>query len=499
MLVVPCLAQDYYAATLEAAQVVPPATGAGAGFGVFRHDPATGQLRCFVHADGLGSAAQGVAVRLGAAGTTGSALLQLTASGGGAFTGAGSLNATQASALAGQGLYVEIRTTLLPLGEIRGQIVPSRANRFRAALAGTHVVPPVTTTATGEMEALFYEPERRLVYFLATSGLASPQGAELRRAAEGSNGPLVAVLDGQTASGAGFCGATPRLSATDAAALLGNDCYVQVPSSSAPSGELRGQLERDIGPFVGTLAGAQVVPVTPSTAVGGVQVTVMPDGTVSIDGSFSPLVGTATAVEIRVAPPLSNGPLVFAAPIAGSKFSGSHQPSQAQLTDLLAGNWYVTVKSSVYRQGELRAQMLVGSRPTTFGRGCPGSHGGEPKIGARQGAAIGTPFSMDLFAAGSARISLLAFGSERDQFASLLLPLPAPSVGVAAPGCTLLLAPQLLEARLSDASGCASFALAMPLLPNLRGSRHVAQWFVLDAAANAAGLIASDALTFTIE
>jgi hypothetical protein len=498
-LVLPCFAQDYYSAALDGQQVVPAATGPAAGFAVLRYQPTSGQLRCFAHLEGLQSPVQSAAVRLGASTANGPVLLPLAAAGAGAWTGSKLLNATEAAALASAGLYLDVRTTLLPLGEVRGQIVAARANRFRAALGGSQVVPPVTTTATGQLEAIFYEPERRLVYFLSNAGVGTVLGVDLRRAAIGNNGPLVAALDGQAQNGVDFCGATGRLGAADTAALLGNDCYLQVRTAATPTGELRGQLERDIGPFVGALSGAQVVPATPSTAAGGVQVTVRPDGAVRIDGSFTTLVGAPTAVEVRQAPPLSNGPLVFTVPLAGASFTGTHTPTQPQLNDLLAGNWYVTVASSTYRQGELRGQLLVGARPTTFGRGCVGAHGRRPKIGARQGAVIGAPFSMDLFAAGSGQIALLGFGAERDQFAALPLPLMAASVGVAAPGCALLLMPQLFEARVTDVAGCARVALDVPVVPSLRGSRHVAQWLVLDGAANPAGLVASDALSLVIE
>jgi len=499
LFVVVCTAQDYYAAALEGAQVVPPATGSASGFGVLRYDPTSGQLRVFVHAEGLGSPVTSCAVRVGAAGATGASALALTASGSGAWTGSKLLNAVEAAALGSAGLYLEIRTTLQPLGEVRGQIVTSASSRFRAQLTGAQQVPPVATAATGQLEAFFYEPERRLVYFLVNVGVTSVLGADLHRAAVGNNGPLVTALDGLAANGIDFCGATDRLSAVDAGALLGNDVYVNLRTAASPTGELRGQLERDLGPFVGGLSSNQVVPPTPSTAVGGVQVAVRPDGTVAVGGAFSALLGTATAVEVRRAPPLSNGPLVFTVPLSGQSFSGTHVPTSPQLNDLLAGNWYVTVNSSAHRQGEVRAQLLVGSRPTTYGRGCTGSNGKRPKIGARQGAVIGAPFSMDLFAANPNQIALLGFGPERDQFATLSLPLPAPQAGVAAPGCTLLLAPQLLEPRVTDVSGCATVALTLPVAPNLRGSLHCAQWIVLDPSANAAGLTSSDALYFAIE
>ncbi|MCK5944916.1 MAG: CHRD domain-containing protein, partial [Planctomycetes bacterium] len=390
--------------------------------------------------------------------------------------------------------------TLQPLGELRGQLQTARAHRFVAALSGAQQVPPVATAGSGQLEALLYEPEHRLVYFAVTSGLGAVLSAELRLAPAGSNGPLVASLTGAAAGGAAFCGATDRLTASAAAALLANDVYLTVKTSSHPNGEVRGQLERDIGPFVGALSGLQVVPPIATPASGGVQVAVRPDGSVVVDGGFTPMLGTPLAVEVRNAPPGSNGPLVFSVPWHGASFSGTHTPTAPQLNDLLAGNWYCVIESTAHRQGELRAQLLVGARPTTFGGGCTGSNGRRPMIGARQGAVIGTPFSMDLFAVGANAIALLAFGPERDTFGGAApLPLAAQTVGVPAPSCYLLLEPQLLVAALADASGCASLGLDLPVDPALRGSRHCAQWFVLDGPANQAGLVASNALYFVIE
>jgi hypothetical protein len=67
---------------------------------------------------------------------------------------------------------------------------------------------------------------------------------------------------------------------------------------------------------------------------------------------------------------------------------------------------------------------------------------------------------------------------------------------VGMPGCDLLLPPDIVEFRAALA-GAAEWTLTIPNTPALAGAPFYQQAFVLDAAANALGLIASNGIAVT--
>ena len=77
--------------------------------------------------------------------------------------------------------------------------------------------------------------------------------------------------------------------------------------------------------------------------------------------------------------------------------------------------------------------------------------------------------------------------------------MPLPSVGIAAPGCFALIPTILLNfVVFPNANGVASQPLAIPVDPALRNIPLHVQNLVFDGAANAAGLVTSNALTFFV-
>ncbi len=128
----------------------------------------------------------------------------------------------------------------------------------------------------------------------------------------------------------------------------------------------------------------------------------------------------------------------------------------------------------------------------------PGSSGVRPEIGATGFAALGGRVSIDLYGAAPTRPAFLVFGFDRDASAAGPLPLPFAAVGLAAP-CWFLVDPVATRVLGTDARGCSRAIWSLPFAPGLRGLDVHAQWIVVDPPANAAGFVASNGLTLTVQ
>lgn len=107
-----------------------------------------------------------------------------------------------------------------------------------------------------------------------------------------------------------------------------------------------------------TLSGAQCVPANTSMASGSSTLRVLPDGRVT--GGVRHTGMAATAAHLHMAPTGANGPAILALHKAGDALFAA--PPHAQLTAAqqaryLAGEVYVSVQSTAYPAGEIRAQL----------------------------------------------------------------------------------------------------------------------------------------------
>jgi hypothetical protein len=128
--------------------------------------------------------------------------------------------------------------------------------------------------------------------------------------------------------------------------------------------------------FVANLDGTQEVPPTPTTGFGYATITLndaMTQITVTLDWNI--LFAGVTEADIDTAPPGFNGPIVFSLALgsgAGTP-AGSIDPSPqifaitpAQVADLVAGNDYVNVETSVFPTGEIRGQFVMVPEPSSL-------------------------------------------------------------------------------------------------------------------------------------
>jgi hypothetical protein len=155
------------------------------------------------------------------------------------------------------GFYVNVHTTALPGGAIRGQLayVSGGAVTYAAELRPGNEVPPANSSAYGSAFVTFDFINSFIAWDVRVNGIANPSLSHIHRGAAGANGPVIinfATSAGQVAGGR-TSGAGPitqfqsgNLQPSDLTALAtpggAAGYYVNVHSSAFPGGEVRGQL-----------------------------------------------------------------------------------------------------------------------------------------------------------------------------------------------------------------------------------------------------------------
>ena len=112
-------------------------------------------------------------------------------------------------------------------------------------------------------------------------------------------------------------------------------------------------------PFSATLAGASEVP--PKTTAGAGTATATLDTTTKMlayDVEYSGLSGPATAAHLHgPADPGANAGVVVPFQQPASPVKGTATPTDAQMSDLMAGKWYANVHTAANPAGEIRGQL----------------------------------------------------------------------------------------------------------------------------------------------
>jgi serine protease AprX len=101
---------------------------------------------------------------------------------------------------------------------------------------------------------------------------------------------------------------------------------------------------------------------------------------------------------------------------------------------------------------------------------------------------IGTSYALDLDEALPVTFAVLASGLSDSVYSGGALPAPLPG----APGCDLLVDPVVLSAYVTSALGSSQGTISVPNSAGLVGVEVFHQWLVLDASANAIGLVTSN-------
>ena len=110
---------------------------------------------------------------------------------------------------------------------------------FRAELDGTNVVPPIQTSARGNLDATYDTSSRRLSWTGTQSGLSSKiTGIHFHAHSRPSK------TAGVSKSVESLAGGSATLSEAEAADLIAGTWYIDIHTRAHPEGEIRGQLMR---------------------------------------------------------------------------------------------------------------------------------------------------------------------------------------------------------------------------------------------------------------
>lgn len=253
--------------------------------------------------------------------------------------------------------------------------------RVDAPLSGAAEVPPVATSATGNLRATLEGD--RLELSGTFEGLSSElldvggSPAHIHQAPPGENGPVIFnVQVTSTEPGRGTFGLSQRLTTEQQQVLLAGQFYFNIHTVNFPGGELRAQLLEappETQTFDVTLSGGQEVPPVTTNATGTVRVVNQADALV-LTGDFrdlsSPLFDVSgSPAHIHRGLPGQAGPIVLNVVVTPGpdQRSGTFQFADRLSQDLLAayenGELYLNVHTTNNPGGEIRAQLREGGVP----------------------------------------------------------------------------------------------------------------------------------------
>ncbi len=235
-----------------------------------------------------------------------------------------------------------------------------------ASLTGAQEVPPTGATGTGRGAVVVNPTTKEITGGVTFTGLTgAPTGAHIHRANGDIAISLVLAADNATATvPAGATPATgPVLSDADYAELLAGTLYFNVHTTMNSGGEIRGQINIQVGVTAGLapLNGAQEG--TTSTATG--------QGTIVFDSTTRDIlicyvthnVSGANAAHIHTGAPGVSGPANVVTLTAGTNVYTAPSPTTLttqNVTDLDADNTYFNIHSPApYTNGEIRGQIVV--------------------------------------------------------------------------------------------------------------------------------------------
>ena len=239
---------------------------------------------------------------------------------------------------------------------------PAPPNTFvtlASSMSGDQELPPTVSGALGAGTLTLESPTRLLSGSFNVNGMNATAG-HIHLGNTGANGAIIVPM---TASGTGTFSvpASTVLTEQQAVAFASGGLYFNAHSTENPSGEVRGQIGREV--FAAQMSSAQEVPLNASLATG--------NGLFDFDATTKKITGrvtltgmTATAAHIHTGVLGANGPIVFpmTQTAAGSGIwitAEDAAMTDAQITSLKAAGLYFNAHSAAFPGGEIRGQIGV--------------------------------------------------------------------------------------------------------------------------------------------
>lgn len=368
-----------YEATLTAADEVPPNDSTASGYAALAldNDGQTLFYRVLVNDIDNISAAH---IHEAAPGSNGDVVFTLF-DGTGTFdpstpiSGNLTLTPTQAAALLAGNYYINVHTSDVPSGEIRGQIGEADVTGdYNSLLLGENEVPAVETDAAGVAQFEIAGPSPSVIsYTITVADIVTITAAHLHKGAAGENGDVLATLyDGSGSfdpdnpfSGSAF------LTAEALVDMLTGYIYVNVHTDAVSSGEIRGQVGTT-SVYGVDLSGDNEVPAVMTDASGSGVLALSADTETLYYRLFVSDIMSIAAAHIHEGMVGENGDVAFGLYDGSGDFDpdnpleGSVTLTAGQVIDLITGNFYINIHTADNPGGELRSQIDPYAGMTSF-------------------------------------------------------------------------------------------------------------------------------------
>ena len=258
-------------------------------------------------------------------------------------------------------LYVNVHSTAYPAGEIRGQVELMKPISFYATLNGSQEVPPVNTNATATAWFVLNNDSSSLSYQLTYANLQGPfTAAHFHLGALGVGGGVVEPISSSSFVGNTASGTWSNIPDSLLVDLVKDGLYVNIHSSAHPGGEIRGQVMLNEGvALMASLNGQQDVPQIVTAASGTAALTFIND-TLKYQITVAGLSSAITGAHFHLGASGTNGgviePIIYSDSTTASFWTNI---DDATLAQLVKGNVYLNVHSSLHPGGEIRGQVVT--------------------------------------------------------------------------------------------------------------------------------------------
>jgi mono/diheme cytochrome c family protein len=237
------------AAGLSASQIFPVPVSTASGLATLTVNVVTGMATGNVIV--TGTTATTAAIFQGFAGQTGTSQIPLTQNAANPKefdVPAGTvLTQPQVTMLLQGSMYIQVTSAALPMGEIRGQVIPAGITVTWSPLSGLQAIPIVATPATGTAATTVDSLANNVTVFVNTTGVTGVTTVQLLSGAAGTVGTELVALTLGTMNGTVFNANQFSIqmfwvgpaAVTD---FMNSMWYVNVATATNPMGQLRGQI-----------------------------------------------------------------------------------------------------------------------------------------------------------------------------------------------------------------------------------------------------------------
>jgi hypothetical protein len=262
-------------------------------------------------------------------------------------------------AILSDSIYLNVHTAANAGGEIRGQLKVERATHYTSRMLGSKQLPAVTTTAFGAASFFLSQNNTKLEYKIVANGLSGAISvAHLHFGAANRSGGVAYAL---TVTGNVLTGVLD-VNAAFIDSLTAGNVYANIHTAANPTGEIRGQLDKNIigiG-FDALLDGGQEVPPVTTTGRGIVVGSIHHN----LDSVTFALLGTgftATIAHIHGGVTGVSGGVILNPGAVNATipnfYSATLPISADNITKILRGDTYGNIHSAANLGGEVRGQI----------------------------------------------------------------------------------------------------------------------------------------------